>query len=149
MTRVNLRTCETTIILRAYFWFAIAVTIFQFCRLATGPALSFTVPYTGWMIAFPYLGSLLVPPLFLIRGEKSFLRLQSVRDWLVCGAIIGVFDFACGLYIGNDENSYLRVSLWRPVFTVLVPCLWILLLNRSMVASHSDSGEGPAKTSGA
>ena len=51
-------TSSPPLMLRLYLCFVITITVFELCRVATMGSLSFTVPFTGWMIAFPYMFSI-------------------------------------------------------------------------------------------
>jgi len=122
--------------LRLYLWFAIAVTAFQIYQVTSG--LSFTVPYTGWLVAGPYAPSIFFVYLAL-RGEQFGLVINAVRMFLVLAIVLGVFDFVASSIVvrhGHHDNPYLRVSLWRPFFTVMIPCLWLIVLNSKAVSDY-------------
>ncbi|QEG33676.1 hypothetical protein Pr1d_09400 [Bythopirellula goksoeyrii] len=125
--------------LRFYLWFVIAITVFELCRVATMGSLSFTIPFTGWMIAFPYMFSIFFV-FAALRGSKFGPAIKSVRSFLVFAIILGVLEFAFSYGREDFDNPYLRVSLWRPVFTVMIPCLWLIVLNSKAVSTYC-SGE--------
>lgn len=121
--------------LRMYLCFVIGVTTFEACRVANVYDLTFTMPYTGWTISFPYMASIFFV-VVAIKGGNHGQAIRAVRSFLVYAVLLGLFDFVLSSNRNDHGNPYLRMSQWRPVFTVFVPCLWLAVLSRKSVSSY-------------
>lgn len=111
----------------AYLAFVIVVTIVDLVTTFSGPkSIKYAlVPITGWnmstvyMFSIPFAASLCIQPSIKMRNALLwFLSLQIV---------FGLTDF----FIPHDDgfgNPYLMVSPWRPVWTVLIPIIWFMIL---------------------
>ena len=142
MSEAESQSPNPPLVLWAYLWFMIAVLIFELCRMATGTVLSFTVPYTGWTIAFPYLFSVFFV-FVTLRGPRlgKQAAIKTVRILLVFAIVIGVVDFILGFGGDDFDNPYLRVSPLRPIFTIVVPGAWLLLINGKSVSSYCSAAD--------
>jgi len=58
--------------------------------------------------------------------------------------VLGVFDFLWSFGGEDFGNPYLRVSPWRPAFTVLLPSIWLLLLRSRTVSEYVISNPPPS-----
>jgi hypothetical protein len=129
-------------VVRAYCCFAIVVTIFAMIRLVVGSQMSEVVPYTGWSCPFYYSITILFAA-FAAYSPKCGHALHSVRRFLLLFIVLGVVDFLW-LFGGEDfGNPYLQVSPCRPVFTVLLPFIWLLLLRSRTVSEYVISNPPP------
>jgi hypothetical protein len=125
---------------RAFFWFGAAAVLFDMTTTFAPPLRPLqksVVPFTGWVGSAPYIFALGIWPGLLDRGRPRMdgpeLRrhLRFTACLLFFYAAFGAFMFLNG---GPDHsrNPWLRVSVWQPVWTVLVPAVWgTLLLSRA------------------
>lgn len=124
---------------RSFFWFGAVAAIIDITTTFAPPLLPLQksiVPFTGWVGSAPYIFALGMWPGLLERGrphmEGTQLRhhLRFTACLLLFYAAFGAFMF---LNAGPDQsrNPWLRVSIWQPIWTVLVPGAWgALLLTR-------------------
>jgi hypothetical protein len=124
---------------RAFFWFGAAAVLFDIATTFAPPLRPLqksVVPFTGWVGSAPYIFALGIWPGLFDRGRPRMdgpeLRrhLRFTACLLFFYAAFGAFMF---LNSGPDHsrNPWLRVSVWQPVWTVLVPAVWgTLLLSR-------------------
>jgi len=105
--------------------FAIAVAMFISSDIANR-----LLPYYGWpIIGLFYIGTLkyAMPP-FLKRNPLLIYKYFGAIGWtlriLVC---YGVFTAAFGWMTDDFDNPYLTVNVVQPVWTVVVPLIWLWL----------------------
>jgi hypothetical protein len=138
--------------LRVFAIFSLVVTVLGFTLPVLGPKhlLEEIIPFTGWNPALGYSGLIMsfsiiymkFPPLLLPPDNKSIAR-RALRHiytksvpWLMRLGLIAplAVQIVFGLLYddklpdNNFGNPYLTVSPWRPVWTVLIPALWIAIL---------------------
>jgi hypothetical protein len=117
---------------RTFFWFGAAAVIFDVTTTFAPPLLTVQksiVPFTGWVASAPYIFALGMWPGLLDRGRAQMggpelRRHLRFTAWLLCFyAAFGAFMFLSG---GPDYsyNPWLRVGVWQPLWTVLVPGAW-------------------------
>lgn len=110
--------------------FAVAATLLQYG--APHWLKEAILPYTGWV-------GLAVPYSFLIffaayslgtrdHGSQQRMRL-ACSALLSVGVVLGLAEWAYSGGARPSDNPYLRISSWRPIWTVLVPLLWITVLS--------------------
>jgi hypothetical protein len=110
-------------VLLAFLGFALAV---MFANGLGGRELhAAAVPYTGWLAATPYDGSIFFAVVGLALGIPrarfvvvAMCLLQVAMgsyDWVTAGA-------------RWSSNPYLRVSVWRPAWTVFIPLAWVVVI---------------------
>jgi hypothetical protein len=141
--------------LRVFAIFSLVVTILGLALPILGPKhlLEYIIPFTGWNPALGYMSGLIMsfsiiyiyakfPPLLLPSDKQSMahralhhLYTKSVTWLLRLGLIAPLaVQIVFGLLYddklpdNNFGNPYLTVSPWRPVWTVLIPALWIAIL---------------------
>ncbi|WP_372720645.1 hypothetical protein [Novipirellula sp.] len=88
------------------------------------------LPYYGWpIIGFMYITTLkyAVPP-FLLRNPTPINKYFNAISWtlriLIC---YGVVTSAIGWMTDDFDNPYLTVNAVQPIWTVVVPLIWLLL----------------------
>jgi hypothetical protein len=84
------------------------------------------VPFVGWVPAMPYMFALYWA--LRLRWRPSRPAHLTALGMLALGAALGVIDFLGHLGRANYGNPMLTVSPWRPLWTVVVPLLWLGLL---------------------
>jgi len=139
--------------LRVFAIFSLVVTILGFALPVFGlkKQLAAIMPFTGWLPTSCYMTGLIMsfatiytkfPPLPLPPDKKSMahralhhiytksapwlLRLGLIAP-LAVQIVFGLLD-EDKLPDNNFGNPYLTVSPWRPVWTVVIPALWIAIL---------------------
>ena len=139
--------------LRVFAIFSLVVTILSIALPILGPKhlAEYIIPFTGWNPALGYMPGLIMsfsiiymkfPPLLLPPDKQSMvhralhhLYTKSV-PWLMRLGLIAplAVQIVFGLLVddklpdNNFGNPYLTVSPWRPVWTVVIPALWIAIL---------------------
>ena len=139
--------------LRVFAIFSLVVTIFSIALPILGPKhlLEDIIPFTGWNPALGYMPGTIIsfviiytkfPPLLLPPDKKSmayraFHRIYTKTwFWLMRLGLIAplALQIVFGLLVddklpaNNFGNPYLTVSPWRPVWTVVIPAMWIAIL---------------------
>jgi hypothetical protein len=139
--------------LKVFAIFSLVVTILSFALPVFGlkKQLEAIIPFTGWLPTSCYLSGLIMsfsiiymkfPPVLLPPDKKGMvhralhhLYTKSV-PWLLHLGLIAplAVQIVFGLLVddklpdNNFANPYLTVSPWRPVWTVVIPALWIAIL---------------------
>ncbi len=130
--------CRRAPTMAALLLFASIATVLQYSS-PTSVKEAF-IPYTGWAgLAMPY--SFLLFFLAYALGTSDSPTRHRMR--LACLGLLALAA-ACGvaewLFLGGPRastNPYLRISSWRPVWTVLVPLVWLGILYRTRPRTES------------
>ncbi len=107
-----------------------------FCILVVGLHLSLAIfgpssireaviPFTGWWASMPYLFGLYF--VFALIFTKNLRFRQGAVAVLVLYIVFGVVSMFMKPAMPTD-NPYLLVSSLRPLWVILTPLLWILVL---------------------
>jgi hypothetical protein len=92
------------------------------------------VPVTGWVLSMPYLFALgSWPGLNAARDDDEYAHrlrrsLRISASLLFLFAAYGGVSFAALGGAAASDNLWLRVSPWRPLWTVVLPAAWGLVL---------------------
>ena len=117
--------------LLAYTGFAIVVTFADFIlhTLASESFRSRLVPYTGWSASMFYGFTIFFAfALIYQRRKRKIMRFGGITLQLLLSILFGAWQFF--QRIGETfGNPYLTSSPWRPVWTILIPCIWIVVLH--------------------
>jgi len=126
-------------IARIFFWFGAAVVAFDITTIFAPPLLPLqktVVPFTGWVGSAPYIFALGLWPGLLDRARPQMQGPEIRRHLRFTGCLL-FFYAAFGAFMFLDagpdhsSNPWLRVSVWQPIWTVLVPAAWgSLILSR-------------------
>lgn len=116
--------------LAAYTGFAVFVTFVDYILLllAPEPFRSRLVPYIGWLASMFYSFTLYFA--FALIYQRKGRRL--VRFGITLPLLLSILFGACQYFQRTGEtfgNPYLTISPWRPVWTILIPCIWIIMLH--------------------
>jgi hypothetical protein len=116
--------------LLAYSVFAVVVTFADWVLLpfASESVRSRLVPYTGWVASMFYAFTIFFAFALIYQRKKRNIMRFSITLQLLLSIAYGVFQFfqRTGQTFGNP---YLTINQWRPVWTILIPSLWIILLH--------------------
>lgn len=121
--------------LQLFAAFSILVVGLEFFLVLIGPSTfrEALLPYTGWSASMPYaFGMLLV--IALIRTKNLRFR-RTIVAILVVYMVYGVVGLASAP-VRSTTNPYLVVSPLRPLWTLLIPILWILVLCNPRVGRY-------------
>jgi hypothetical protein len=121
-------------VLVSFLVFALSVTAFDlftltsmaFDTVALRQLRESVVPYTGWVPSMAYAFSLYFAVSALSTGNA---RARSAV--LIFPAMQVVFGIVS--YVGEggpraSDNPYIQVSVWRPLWTIALPLVWLALL---------------------
>ena len=116
--------------LLAYSVFAVVVTFADWVvlPLASESVRSRLVPYTGWVASMFYAFTIVFAFALIYQRKKRNIVRFSITVQLLLSLAYGVFQFFQRTR-QTFGNPYLTISPWRPVWTILIPCLWIILLH--------------------
>ncbi len=87
------------------------------------------IPYTGWSVSTSY-SFVAIALVFLMLGYHSspFYSRKIIAFILCIGIIFGIADIESAFGVEDYGNPYLTVSPWRPVWTIIIPSIWVALL---------------------
>jgi hypothetical protein len=116
-------------ILIAYTVFAVLVTFADFVLLplSSESLRAHLVPYTGWVASMFYAFTIFFALTLIYQRKGRGAVRFGVTVQLLLQIAYGTYQIF--LMTGKTfGNPYLTVSPWRPVWTILIPSIWILLL---------------------
>lgn len=123
---------------QVFLAFSAAVTILELLALAEifRWLQETLVPFTGWVGAMPYMFALAAWPAFLrgrrdapdVKARGTYLRAQCVT--LAIATAFGIVDFFLFSGLQESSNPWLRYSPLRPLWTVVTPTAWCVVLWR-------------------
>ena len=130
--KIATRILKTPIELIIFSLFSFSVFIFSivvdnFCSNSFRESI---IPYTGWNIDRAYSISWFFSFIIIFSSKKNNRLLMlyfGLIFQLFISIVFGFFD----LHRINGENfgnPYLIVSSFRPIWTIIVPAFWILIL---------------------
>lgn len=121
----------------AYSVFALAITIVDFVVVPAlaGDVRARFVPFTGWLASAPYMSSFFFGFLLIFSPNTSRLAQSTIRRRVGRG-IVGMLLLEIGygtfqvFKMGGETfgNPYLTISHWQPIWTILIPVIWIAVL---------------------
>jgi len=115
--------------LLSYIIFAVAATIADYVILPhTSKAFQeMLVPYTGWVASMSYSSTLFFSFVFIYQLKGRMANRSTITGLLLLQVAFGAWD--CLRTPGeNYGNPYLTISPWRPIWTLLIPSIWIAVL---------------------
>ena len=116
--------------LLAYTIFAVAVTFIDHSIIyfAPGSVRAWLIPYTGWVPSVFYSFSIFFAFMLIYQHQKRNLVRLVISLQLLHAITVGIF---AAFRVGSQSfgNPYLTISAWRPVWTVLIPIIWIAVLH--------------------
>jgi hypothetical protein len=131
--------------LLAYIFFAVSVTIGDFALLPFAPETfrAWLVPYTGWVPAMFYAYILFFALMLVYQPRGRRAMRSAVALMLFLQIVWGVCEYSFRS-MDTFGNPYLTISAWRLVWTMIIPCLWIMVLfsprmNRFCPKAHEPS----------
>ena len=115
--------------LKIFAAFSVVVTILGGLLPIFGPKQLWeaVVPFTGWTPGLGYMFGLFFTFALIYLKSPSFVLRFGIIAPLVLQIIFGLIMMAMSS-AKNFGNPYLTVSPWRPVWTVIIPALWIAML---------------------
>lgn len=117
--------------IKIFLVFCILVTVFGYFirHLVPVTLIENIIPITGGGITVPYSFNFIILGSFLANPRKASERM-NIQFWsiimLASAIVFGLIDLVT--YEGGyEDNPYLYQSPWRPLWTIVVPILWILV----------------------
>ena len=115
-------------ILRAYVIFALLASLLAVTPLWSRSLNEAIVPYAGWSGFAIYMFTLF----FAITASLSPQRksVNAVVSLLLLGVVLGIVDTVRHYWGPSNDfgNPYLAYHMYRPVVTIILPAVWIVLL---------------------
>lgn len=129
---VRLQFRQSHWILRGYLIFAVVASVLQLCLIVVGDLNEKLVPLTGWEGLFRYSFTLFFALLAMSKPHRK--SVGGITGLLAVFVALGCFDtyqHLWGYWAERDDfgNPYLMYHPARPVITVLLPGVWLVLLN--------------------
>jgi hypothetical protein len=87
------------------------------------------IPYTGWSVSSSY-SFIAIALVFLMNGyhnDPSY-GIKVIVFLLFISIIFGIANIGSAFGVEDFGNPYLTVSPWRPVWTIIIPSIWVALL---------------------
>jgi hypothetical protein len=117
-------------LLVAYAVFASLVTLASYVILPFAPdqLRESLIAYTGWNAGIPYPMTLIFVFVLIFQEQRRrYVRMFGIAFPLTILIVYGVYSF---FQYGepNYNNPYLTISPLRPVWTILIPAAWIVVL---------------------
>lgn len=125
--------------LRAFCLFATIVTILSVLFLFANSTLRRSmVPITGSSIAAGYSFGLFFTYALIFSSNERIKKIKvllGILIPLVLYILLGLFTFF-NYNHQNFGNPYLTVSKWQPIWTILIPLFWIVVLMSKRVTRY-------------
>jgi hypothetical protein len=117
--------------LLAYTVFAITVTFADFILLpfASESLHARLVPYTGWVASGSYTFTIFFAfALIFQQQRRSTIRLLGITLQLLIQIGYGAYQLS---QMGRENfgNPYLTINRWQPIWTILIPVIWLTVLH--------------------
>lgn len=132
---------EVPFVLKALLLFSLLTVAIDFYLNLFGPSeiKETIIPYTGWSLSTSY-SFVAITLFFFISGQatKPFMSRNVIGLTLTLSIIFGVANFIYTFGHEDFGNPYLVVSQWRPIWTVLIPAIWISLLYTPRVRKYCE-----------
>jgi hypothetical protein len=125
------RFTQAPLILRAYVVFALVASVLFFSVFYAPPLNAAIIPYTGWSGLAFYMFTLFFAISAIITPQRKLI--YRVVALLGLAVLFGAFDtfwHTLGPEAGGPDfgNPYLIYHPYRPIFTIVLPAFWLLLL---------------------
>ena len=125
------RFTQAPLILRAYVVFALVASGLSLSGFYAPPLNAAIVPYTGWSSLGLYAFTLFFAIAAILTPQRK--QVYAVAALLGLFVLLGAFDtfrYTLGPAAGRPDsgNPYLTYHPYRPIFTIVLPAFWLLLL---------------------
>jgi len=122
--------------LKIFLLFSVLAGLFELTvrYLGTQELFESIIPYTGTQIGTVYFFCALAGYYFFLGySGKPFLQRNILILMLTVSILSGLISFIRSIGADSFNNPYLTVSEWQPIWTILIPAIWIaILLNPRM-----------------
>ena len=129
--------------IKLFFVFSCLITLASwYLELDANKSLrELTIPYTGWQFGMHYDFSVFFIPLGLLTFKKPNNTIVFLRLFLVSGMLLQLIDgFQDWFSITPEDyistNPYLRYDKMRPIYTIILPLFWVLVIIGSLLNSY-------------
>jgi hypothetical protein len=87
------------------------------------------IPITGWNMSTFYSTCAIIGFFFILGLARNAFRIRNILILMLIFIILfGIYSFTESNGAYYSPNPYLSVSQWRPIWTMAIPALWILVL---------------------
>jgi hypothetical protein len=129
--------------LQAYVTFATVVTILGIALVFGPKSLNATlVPFTGWAPGLNYIFTLYFAYALVFGRNLPRRTTITFRFAIVAILLIGIFGGYQAVKRGGHadfHNPYLTVNQWQPLWTMVIPAIWILVLLSPRMRAYYNS----------
>ncbi len=139
-TNIASRFLAAPLELQAFAIFSVIVSVLDLASNFLGPkdVREAIVPVTGWVGSMGYMFSIFFIFLLILTPVPNWRSIRrAIITMLLISMVSGIIDLvrAPGTDFGNP---YLTVSPWRPLWTLVLPAVWIAVLYSPRVRKFSD-----------
>jgi hypothetical protein len=132
---------EVPFVLKSLLLFSILTVATDFYLNLVGPSImkEAIMPYTGWSVSRTY-AFIAITMYFFISGQsnKPFFSRNGIALILALGIVFGLANVVYTFGREDFGNPYLVVSQWRPIWTILIPAIWVALLYTPRVSKYCE-----------
>lgn len=126
-----LRFTQAPLLLRGYLLFALVASLLAISGIFAPSLSGAIIPYTGWSGLTFYLFTLFFAISAILTPQRK--QIYGVAALLGLAVLFGAVDsirHTSGPEAGTPDfgNPYLTYHPYRPIFTVVIPAVWLLLL---------------------
>jgi len=137
-----------------FFLFCMAISAFSFyLNLDINKELKSTLmPYTGWGFGRGYMTAMLFILIGLTAAKGSTSRtLQFLRIFIILLMSVNIYDGVQDwLSITPEDytnpNPYLRYDTLTPIYTIITPSFWVVVMLTALVWNYFQSKKGELKS---
>ena len=124
--------------LRSYFLFALISTVLLVLELLNKDLRRAITPITGWFFSLGYMMSLasMYTLIFQDVPNKTRIRLAVIAP-LVIYTLFSIYDLL--KYQDYGSVNPFHISNWQPIWTIIIPTIWIGLLLSNRVTQFCKS----------
>ena len=126
----------------AFTIFCIAITAFTFAEMFSRALSDRMTPLLGGNPGGSYIFLIYASVVFWRRSfpAKALLNIRWFAfAILLIGVVFGVIDYQRSHGFVNDPSPYVRYDPRRPLFTILLPVAWALVLLSPRITSYLES----------
>jgi hypothetical protein len=132
---------EVPFVLKTLLLFSIVTVAADFYLNLFGPieVKKAVMPYTGWSLSTTYAFVVIILSFFMTGyAKKPFYTRNGIAFIFVIGIVFGLANVVYTFGREDFGNPYLVVSQWRPIWTILIPAIWVALLYTPRVSKYCE-----------
>jgi hypothetical protein len=132
---------EVPFVLKSLLLFSILTVALDFYLNLVGPieVKEAVLPYTGWSLSTTYSFVVVLLSFFMTgHAKKPFYTRNAIALIFAVGIVFGLANVVYTFGREDYGNPYLVVSQWRPIWTILIPVIWVALLYTPRVSKYCE-----------